>query len=418
MLRRRAVIGLSLQVALAGCNAEGPATDGGEEVARAEAHIHGGAPDTAHRAVAALSGNNGMCTATIFESAGRKGFALTAAHCCRGNAPEDLVLVMGEDYANPSDVFYVTDIKWDRRYDAKTHDFCVLTFTGSAAQMEDLPTIPLLMPIADTISPGDALELVGYGSTLAPPFNTRRRSVNVTLETAAALTVGYSQADGGPCHGDSGGPGLAMKDGEERVAAVISRGDDDCTADGVSGRVSAVYDDFILPSLKGEEQALTCGECSQAAVSPVGDCEADVRACLKDPACKALVMCYDPCETDSCLESCTAEHVDGLTRYAAIKGCICHGPCSSECAGHALCAAEAGAGGDDAGEEDTPIQEGPSASDRATGGGSRGCAIHGRPAERAPDLLLTSLLLGALVRLLTRRRPAPSPGHTPWVARR
>src|SRR5690606_25517477 len=51
----------------------------------------------------------------------------------------------------------------------------------------------------------------------------------------------YTQANQGPCSGDSGGPNLVDLGAGERVAGVTSYGDEACTEYGVSGRASSVY---------------------------------------------------------------------------------------------------------------------------------------------------------------------------------
>jgi hypothetical protein len=399
-----------LSSVIVGCDSSGASGPRGEEIGRREARIHGGSPDTIHQAVVAMSGDLTLCTATIFNTSGDKGFALTAAHCCRGMLPETLKILVGDDYTKSSVAFDVSHIQWDRRYDGKTHDFCVVTFSGPAAEIQSLPSIPLMAPTEDALATGDGLELVGFGTALEPTINTQRRSIFLTIESADALTVGYNQADGGPCYGDSGGPGLAIEggSGEPRLAAIISRGDDDCTSSGVSGRVSAVHDDFILPSLAGEEPVVTCGDCSKAAVSPVGDCAAPVHACLNDPDCSELVQCYGECGAKPCLDDCTSQHAAGLSKYLPIKTCICDDACSGGCEGDGFCSAlndglaPGGSGEEPAVEEGEPASAGLTDMTNSADGASS-CATSGRPGWVVSNVKLGGLLLSAAVILLRRR---------------
>jgi hypothetical protein len=329
-----------LSVVLFGCAPVSMSDQESESVETTSAPIVGGWPDVEHRAVVAISGRNGMCSATIIAKESDVGFALTAAHCCRGNSPSDMAIIVGDDFARPSMSFDVLATTLDRRYDAKNHDFCIVEFTGSIEEIQRLAAVEPMTSAEDDLAPGEVIDFVGYGSTHDYTYNTLRRHITVKLEDVDPRTVEYLQVGNGTCFGDSGGPGLRLVNGDERVAAVISGGGGQCGGVGVAGRVSAVYDDFIAPIVAGHEQRITCGECVTAALSPVGECRSATRACLGDADCKALVGCYDGCETERCREGCTGAHAEAVPMYRAIKACLCQSSCSDECAENAICVAQ------------------------------------------------------------------------------
>lgn len=329
-----------LSVVLSGCALDAMSDQDGESLETTSAAIVGGTPDIEHRAVVSLSGRNGMCSATIIAKGSDVGFALTAAHCCKGNSPSDMGLTVGEDFTRPSVSFDVVASTIDRRYDAKQYDFCIVEFTGAVKDIQQLAILAPMTAAEDDLVPGEVVDFVGYGSTNGDTYNTRRRHIMVPLGDVDPRTVEYLQGSTGTCFGDSGGPGLRVVNGAERVAAVISGGGGQCGGVGVAGRVSAVYDAFIVPVLAGQEQRITCGECVTAAVSSVGECRSTTKACLDDADCKALVGCYDGCTTESCREGCTGAHAQAVPMYRAIRTCLCQSWCSDECAGNAVCVAQ------------------------------------------------------------------------------
>jgi secreted trypsin-like serine protease len=119
------------------------------------------------------------------------------------------------------------------------------------------PVIPAMRPADDAIVNGTILDHVGYGLISYPNgqssvrhhvLGNANQDVLGQLGLSPSLYISYLQTGGsGPCSGDSGGPNLVITPGGERVAGVISFGDQQCAQFGVSGRVSAVYDSFIAP---------------------------------------------------------------------------------------------------------------------------------------------------------------------------
>jgi secreted trypsin-like serine protease len=143
----------------------------------------------------------------------------------------------------------VTNVSVEPRYQGgfAEHDIAIVQFLlGSEPAPE---VIPPLLANEDTLDVGDPLLFVGFGQTETDEANTHRRQVERSIEALDAELLAYSQADArGTCFGDSGGPGLVVVDGEERVAGVVSGGvdnDESCAGGfGVSTRVSG-YQEFI-----------------------------------------------------------------------------------------------------------------------------------------------------------------------------
>ncbi|RYZ45882.1 MAG: trypsin-like serine protease, partial [Myxococcaceae bacterium] len=341
---RDVLIGLLGAVSLlgAGCSA-GSSTPAEGSVQREESII-GGTLDTTHQAVVGLytevNGQAGLCTGTIIGVSGNKGFVLTAAHCVADGAPQ--YVLMGNDIATQSTQAYqVTAAKAHPSYKGISqenfqYDFAMVTFVGASA---GTPVIPVMTKETDNLKDGSAVTFVGYGRTsVSNPNaqNSKRYSVAGKLDDVYPLIVVYGQDNGGPCQGDSGGPSLSTVGGQELVSTVTSFGDENCTIDGYSGRVSAVYDSFIKPYMDGTSPVLTCDECVDSSTQ-AGACSGTADACFNDTACAALVQCLNGCQDNACGQACAQANQAGLTKYNAIFSCVCTSGCPTECGGEDFC---------------------------------------------------------------------------------
>lgn len=314
-----------------GCEASGSGELGHETL---RAPIINGNLDTTHHAVVAVFLSMGACSGTIIHRDGGNAWVLTAAHCVTPNAP--VSVAQGDDYTSPVATYPVVDYAYHPAYSGPggLFDLAVVRVTGATAST---PVIPALTPAEDILAAGTQVRHVGYGVTSYPSgYTTERHETINTINAVAAYHFDYLQPTTGPCSGDSGGPALTVG-GTERVAGVISGGDQTCSQYGVSGRVSAVYNSFILPFINGTPITMTCDECFTGATSGSGACTAQVNACFADTDCDALVSCIDPCVTQTCVQGCITAHPSGYTLYRAIYDCVCTTGCPTVCAGDDLC---------------------------------------------------------------------------------
>jgi len=249
-MRGVAFMGWLLSAPLLGC-AWDPPSDLIEPVGSAQGAIVHGTADTTHRAVVAFWGQ-GNCTASVIEARDDRAFALTAAHCCASDGTVPMKIAVGDNASKPDATFDVVHVLPHPLYNGKDHDFCIMSFVGNPAQIQELEAIPPIMPNEDVLAAGAAIDFIGYGITKEGPGDALRRRVTVELTSVSDIDIVYDQSEGGPCFGDSGGPGLVTVNGTEVIGAVVSKGLHGCTAQGRSGRVSAIYDDFIAPFLAGE----------------------------------------------------------------------------------------------------------------------------------------------------------------------
>ena len=326
----RSMIAVALGLSAAGCSLDASSPDE-ERVGHESLPIINGTPDTTHQAVVAIFSQNSECTGTMFLVNGSTGYALTAAHCCTPQeAPQQVI--QGDDYNSQQvTVYNVTAYKADPSYDQNTHDFCVVQFAGASP---NTPTIPLMTKALDSLHQGSVVEFVGYGVTNGSDpnnMNSLRRHVTGPLDMLTSLTIEYSQANAGPCMGDSGGPSLSVVNGQEYVSGVTSYGDQTCTQFGVSGRVSGVLDSFIMAWVNGQPIAQDCNGCASAATTGQGACIAQANACLNNADCSALAQCFNACNDNACYQTCINQHPSGAQIYQKINDCICSQACVSEC---------------------------------------------------------------------------------------
>ncbi|HHH30162.1 MAG TPA: S1 family peptidase [Polyangiaceae bacterium] len=245
MTRPRPFALLLTVAALAACSGEDEVGYPEDHFGTAESWIINGQVDTVHDAVVALFGSQSGCTGTIIHVDGNNAYIVTAAHCF-GPGPI-LQVAVGDNYQAADAVFNVVDYQIHPQYDPNqlVYDFAMIRAVGAGA---GTPVIPAMTPAEDGLGPGSPVVHVGYGLISYPNGATSQRHVaNGNLAEVGSIQISYNQPVSGPCSGDSGGPNLADMGAGERVAGVISFGDQQCNQFGVSGRVSAIYDSFIVP---------------------------------------------------------------------------------------------------------------------------------------------------------------------------
>lgn len=326
--RRSPLTSLRVTVALASI-CQSCALEATDETSAVAQELSGGAPDVEHAAVAIVRGAHGACTATIIHVADGVGTALTAAHCVQ-EAPS--VLQSGADLDVPEVEYPVFEVIQHPAYDGGLHDFALVRFSGATATT---PFIAPLSPGDDALQPGTSLTFVGYDWTQAG--SRLRLSSSLGVSALGTWLVEYAQPDGGPCHGDSGGPALVRVGTEERVAGVTAYGDPNCVKYGASGRVSTVHDGFLLPNLAPGSEVKSCEECQNLAGGAA--CAVEGERCLANVRCSELQHCAETC-TDSapCITACQKEFADALADYLDLQQCRCGRACPHECAESLSCA--------------------------------------------------------------------------------
>jgi MYXO-CTERM domain-containing protein len=248
LMRRLALASLlaSGVIMVAACADDGGVYDP-DDLGSSEDEIINGQIDTTHDAVVAIFDTDAGagCTGTIISINGSDGYVLTAAHCFEFGGID--VAVVGDDYQAAQQVLNVANWQTHPQWNPNdlTYDFAMMRVSGVAP---GTPIIPALTAAEDDMTVGTTVDHVGYGLVSYPNGQTsQRHHILGQLSQLAQLQIAYDQPTSGPCSGDSGGPNLYTTPNGERVAGVISYGDQECQQVGVSGRVSAVYAGFIAP---------------------------------------------------------------------------------------------------------------------------------------------------------------------------
>lgn len=181
-------------------------------------------------------GGLGVCTGTVIAPT----YVLTARHCAGSGRLEVLV---GED-AHPTRIA-VTRTHFDRptgRHES-SGDIAVLELARPAS----VTPIPVNLDARAAASVREA-RAVGFGLTGSRNEDEKKRTVEFPSRTTSEFIE--SEHGGVVCYGDSGGPTLAMIDGQEQLVAVTSHMTSTrCT----KGRVRSVRTDrhtaFLQPFL-------------------------------------------------------------------------------------------------------------------------------------------------------------------------
>ncbi|HMV66396.1 MAG TPA: serine protease [Myxococcota bacterium] len=201
-----------------------------------------------------------FCSGTLIT----RDVVMTAAHCldvARRAAtnfsemrPSELAIYVGSDpYADIlSHLYTVRRLDIQPSYKRKLN-------------RNDIALIELSQPITENVSPvpnlptnlgwtnqdiGDSFNIAGFGYTQRGTFGTKLQTDVPLLGFGCASRycpvagypasqVTYSQSNGGPCSGDSGGPLFVNRGGSWYVGGVTSYGDYGCQYYGVSTRVDA-----------------------------------------------------------------------------------------------------------------------------------------------------------------------------------
>ena len=265
MARRGAVGMIAVLAALGGaCVAERrpdvPAVD-------REAIFHGTA-DTTHSAVVALKvtdnlGDTYLCSGTIIAPR----LVLTAGHCLEGTVSG--IVGFGPDI-NSATWVDITEFIPHPQWTAISgqHPYRNDLALVRIASQPDGIRAGQAAPAAAAIQSADvgtlSMEFVGYGKTETGATGTKLHTT-ATLDYAclganectwwhsvwsyALISPGaicHLRTSTGTCKGDSGGPALVMRNGQEYIAGVSSFGDTACTSHGCNASIDhAFLDPYI-----------------------------------------------------------------------------------------------------------------------------------------------------------------------------
>jgi hypothetical protein len=253
-------------------------TDDGSSPEVTVAPIIGGATETGFRGVGGLiifEGDMGaICTGTHLGS----GWVLTAAHCVDGRGPSDVMFCLDADLTpilegtDPGDCHVARSVHPHEDYNPRdlTADIALVNIRG----IDSVTTYPYNR---DNLAGygGHTVTWVGYGLNRVDPDTgdgIKRRGTG-RIRMLDLLHIYYEEEPQMPCRGDSGGPAFLSIGGEQRVAGVVSFGDESCSAMGADTRVDA-YADWVAATMAGgtvPDCRITGGDCGSSACWPLED---------------------------------------------------------------------------------------------------------------------------------------------------
>ena len=204
--------------------------------------IINGSLDTTHDCVGAVYYANEAVTTGVLVN---PSWVLTVAHALESGTAS--YFIIGDDYSSPGATIYVVDQiivhpDFDMPGGLPVNNFALLHLATPVTGVDILPLMS-----SPTLLPGTNVLSIGYGSTTIGGDNTQRRYVTNAIDSTGSNTFTLECSSGGPCSGDSGGPGIITSGGAAYIAGIISYGE--CGNYIVCGKVSSVLT-FITDTIE------------------------------------------------------------------------------------------------------------------------------------------------------------------------
>ncbi len=258
----------------------------------------------AHMAVVLVYMNGSMCTGTLIAPR----TILTAGHCLDGQSTSSVTVGFGTytsswgggdlDWINSEELKVHPQYDLGGGYSPPKNDVALIRLASDAPRgISLIPHLPHALGVTNA-DIGSNLEFVGFGQTETGSTGTK---MTVTEELdwvcvdnygcyyggvrAGQYTIGQDQVPGGICSGDSGGPALIVRNGQEYVAGIASYTDQGCKSFGFSTKADE-FESFI------NEFAGVTGE--------LGD------ACASDQLCASGHCADGVCCSTACDDQCSA----------------------------------------------------------------------------------------------------------------
>jgi MYXO-CTERM domain-containing protein len=272
--------------------------------------IINGQTDTSldHMSIVLVMSNGGMCSGTLIAPR----VIMTAAHCADGISPGSFTIKFGNSIYTATDRY--VDDKWVHPYYNEqqiTNDIALLRLSSNAPSgVVPIPYLPKSIGITTADVGSTPIEFVGFGMT--DPYDDYSSGTKMTLTDTLSWvcysgggcgyynpgqmnTICINDTPGGLCSGDSGGPALVSRGGQEYVAGISSYVGGNCEQFSCCTKVDEFEDDIrdFIGGLNGVS-------CSSAAQCDSGKCVDGVCCASNCPA--ECMGCNVPGHLGECVE--------------------------------------------------------------------------------------------------------------------
>ena len=285
LVRGIKMLALAAVVACTGCAAAADANESvsnDESTASTQQAITNGEDDNADPAVVALLLNGKIfCTGVLVSPS----IVATAAHCI-SPTPPDQVYFGSKPSTKKGSFIAVTNTKIHPDFDEETlvNDIAVI---GLASKAPVAP-LPVLKTAFDDSFNGMAIRIVGFGATAGgEQTNLRKRTGDTTINTFGDDEFRLQPKPSQTCNGDSGGPALAMIDGEETVVGIASSGDSECSTYGRHIRIDA-----FVPFLRSYTKSYRNPESIAAAEEAASGCSMTTHLPARGASAAAFLLAF------------------------------------------------------------------------------------------------------------------------------